>query len=119
MACLAAALVVWAIGFLIVHRMAGRVPARLWLAVPVAVLLFDAAGGLLEDRDAGAALAMAVDGFVFAAVIAGALATPWELMRRLAALAGVLLGGAFILYRKIRARRTPYTGDAGDVPHIV
>jgi hypothetical protein len=37
----------------------------------------------------------------------------------LAALAGVVFGGAFILYRKIQARRAAYTGDSGDVPHIV
>ncbi len=37
----------------------------------------------------------------------------------LAALAGVVLGAGFILYRKIQARRTPYHGEAGDVPHIV
>jgi hypothetical protein len=41
------------------------------------------------------------------------------LLLLLAALAGVLFGGAFILYRKYQARRTPYTGEAGNVPHII
>lgn len=36
-----------------------------------------------------------------------------------AALAGVIFGGGFILYRKIQARRTPDNGGPGDVPHIV
>jgi len=37
----------------------------------------------------------------------------------LAALAGVIFGGAFILYRKYQARRTPYTGQPGNAPHII
>jgi len=36
-----------------------------------------------------------------------------------AALAGLVFGGLFILYRTRRARRRPYTGRPGDVPHIV
>jgi hypothetical protein len=51
-------------------------------------------------------------------VLLGALGLT-GLLLLLAALAGVLFGGAFILYRRYQARHTPYTGEAGNVPHIV
>jgi len=35
-----------------------------------------------------------------------------------AVLLGAVFGGLFVLYRKRAARRTPYDGRPGDVPHI-
>jgi len=52
-------------------------------------------------------------------VLVGALGLTGVLLL-VAAVLGGILGGLFILYRVIHARRTPYTGEPGDeTPHIV
>lgn len=51
-------------------------------------------------------------------VLLGALGLTGVLLLT-AAILGAAFGALLILYRVIRARRTPYTGEAGDPPHIV
>jgi hypothetical protein len=52
-------------------------------------------------------------------VLLGALGLTGVLVL-IALLFGVLLGGSFILYRVVQARRKPYRAEAGEeVPHIV
>jgi len=51
-------------------------------------------------------------------VLVGALGLTGVLLLT-AVVLGAAFGGLLILYRTIQARRTPYTGEAGDTPHIV
>ena len=50
-------------------------------------------------------------------VLVGAIGLTGVLLL-VALLLGAALGGLFVLYRKYSARRTPYDGRPGDVPHI-
>jgi len=50
-------------------------------------------------------------------VLVGAIGLTGVLLL-VAVLLGAVFGGLFILYRKYAARRTPYDGRPGDVPHI-
>jgi hypothetical protein len=51
-------------------------------------------------------------------VLLGALGLTGVLLL-VALAAGALFGGLFILFRKMQAHRTPYTGKPGDVPRII
>ncbi len=85
----AAAVVSWLVALWIVRRFRGRLPARLLIAIPAAVLLFDVVGATLEK--AGVALpAMALaDIGVIVAVLLAANVLPWQGVQNVAALCSV------------------------------
>lgn len=88
---LLASAITWAIGCLILRRYRGRIPARLWLALPLAVLMLDSGGALIERWDPPFAIAAAADVLIAAGVLALARALPWAVIHQGAALAGLVL----------------------------
>ena len=61
--------------------------------------------------------ALALHNLFWARGLVGAIGLTGVLLL-VALLLGAALGGLFVLYRKYSARRTPYDGRPGDVPHI-
>ena len=82
-------LAVWLIGVWVVRRFRARVPARLWIAVPWAVMLLDVLGAALEDREAPLAVKAVADALVVTAVTLVVLRVSWPGLRGFAAAAGV------------------------------
>ena len=62
-------------------------PARIWLAVPWAVLLLDVVGATTQDSPIG--LAVVADIVMIAAVVTVAIVTPWPEFQKVAAVATV------------------------------
>ena len=62
-------------------------PARIWLAVPWAVLLLDVVGAATQDSPIG--LAVVADIVMIAAVVTVAIVTPWPGFQKVAAVATV------------------------------
>ncbi len=83
----AVAVVTAGAGVWIVRRSGPRMPARLWLMMPWAVLLLDVVGAALQASPIG--LAAIVDALVIAAVVVLAARVPWRELQTVATLATV------------------------------
>src|SRR6266545_3368706 len=64
-----AGLAVWLVGFWVLRQFGGRAPARLWIAVPWALMLLDVIGAALHARDAPIAIEAVADLAVVTAVV--------------------------------------------------
>jgi hypothetical protein len=83
----AVALVVAGFGVWLVRRVGPRIPVRMWLAVPWAILLLDVVGATTQGSPIG--LAIVVDVLMIAAVVTVAMVTPWPEYQTVAAVATV------------------------------
>ena len=117
-----------------VRRFGPRMPARLWIAVPWAVLLLDVVGAALQASPIG--LAAITDALVIAAVVVVAAVVPWPEFQKVAAVATVAFliqtGMAHVtLIRSLapdmiadrpadqRPRPVPPANASGNVYHII
>lgn len=75
------------LGWWIVRQYGAGVPARVWLAVPWAVLLLDVVGAALRSFPLG--VAALADLLLLGGVVAAAVAVPWPDFQKVAAVAAV------------------------------
>jgi hypothetical protein len=88
---LIAGVIVWAVGVVLIRRFRGRTPARLWLAIPLAVLVLDVAGGFADGWNLSLGLRAAAEGLVLCGAVAAVMVAPWPALQQAAALVGVAL----------------------------
>ena len=91
----------WLIGFWVIRAFGGRMPARLWLALPWAVMLLDVLGAPLERWDTPPAVA---DAAIVTVVILAALRSSWPGLRGLAAAGGIALAAHGVWAHAVFAR---------------
>ena len=92
---LAASLLVWVVGIVIMRRLGGRPPARLWITLPWAILLLDVAGAALAGAESSLAVLALADAAILSAVVAVAVKASWPPLRLVAAVVatGLLIQG--------------------------
>jgi hypothetical protein len=133
---LVAAAALWIAGIVVLRLARHRWPARLWLSIPWAMLLWDALGGVLERSDRSLDVITFVDALVAVLLVAVVLRMRAAPLRRVAAAAGLVLMLQGLTQQAIAARgltdgevvgtnrtparvRTPDARAPGNVYHLL
>jgi hypothetical protein len=82
---------VWVLGFIVLRRTGDRWPARVWLLLPWAVLLFDVLAGAVEPRGLSPLGAVAIDLAIAGLLVLGVVTISARSLRAVAAASGLLL----------------------------